>query len=183
MTPPNPRSSEMSMAWKPDPNIQQIAYQPPDNREYNQRRVSSASVDIRGATAIDLVHQAAAMMKGIENQAAETSARAQDLAQKAVEQLHAAEARIRALTSAQGEAEARLKETTARADAFEQMARTTQAQIAAMEQRVAATEDRARQAATRATEAENNLVRVQNAIQHQLLAKVQPSMGRQVAAA
>ena len=173
----------MSMAWNPDPNIRQIAYQQPDNWQYDPGRGSSESAEIRGATAIDLVHQAAAMMKAIENQAAETSARAQTLAQKAVEQLHAAEARIRALTSAQGETETRLKEAAARADAFEQMARTTQAQIAAMEQRVSATENRARQAATRATEAENILVRVQNAIQHQLLAKVQPSMERHAAAA
>jgi len=145
-------------------------------------RPAPAYSEAAGVTAIELIHQAAQMMQSVEDHAAETSARAHDLARRAAEQLDLSEARIRSLEMAQRAAAADVKTANARTDEAEQMARATEAQIASMEDRLSAAEHRAAHAEARAIEAEKALVRVENAIRNQLLAQRESVMGRSAAA-
>lgn len=114
-------------------------------------------VNMPGGATIDLVSQVATLIKGIEAHAAETKARAHDLAQRAAHQLNFATDRIRALEAALIAAEASLTKANARADEAEQVARITRERIAAIEDRLAAAEDRARNAEARAIEGEKAL--------------------------
>jgi DNA repair ATPase RecN len=130
----------------------------------------------QGVTAIDLVDQAARMIQSIEDQAAETKARAHDIAQRAVGALETANGRIRSLASAQSAAEDSLNEANARVEKAEQIAKAFAAQIAALDGRLAAAENRA-------IDAEKTLIQVGDKIRSLLLAKRQPPMGASAAAA
>ena len=134
--------------------------------------------DRTGVAAIELVSQVAKVIEDIEAHAAETKATAQELAQRAVDELTFADLKIRALESAQSAAEANLAKANARADEAEQVAR---AQIAGIEDRLAAAEACARNAEERAIQAQESLLRVEDAIRLQLLAK--PVRGIRLAAA
>jgi hypothetical protein len=136
-----------------------------------------------GVTAIELVIQTADVFDGIEAHAAETKARAYDLAQRAADQLSFAERQIHALKSLQNAAEASLIKANARADEAEQVNRTIQAQNAVIEHRLATAEARAKNAEAFAIEAQKSLIRVEDAIRSQLLAKLQPPTGIKLAAA
>jgi hypothetical protein len=140
-------------------------------------------VNMPGGATIDLVSQVATLIEGIEAHAAETNARAHDLARRTVDQLNFATGRIRALEAGLIAAEVSLTKANARADEAEQVARITRERIAAIEDRLAAAEDRARNAEARAIEGEKALRRVDDAIRNRLLAKRQPSIGRLAAAA
>ena len=122
--------------------------------------------DTTAVTAIDLVYQAAEVLQSIEDRSAAAEARAHALARQAAEQLQLAETRMRALESTQREAEAKANEAHARADEAEQIVRATESRLSAAEQR-------ARNAEVRAIEAEKILIRVEDAIRNQLLAKRQ----------
>ena len=148
------------------------------NSDFTSLRTETESV-----TAIDLVNQAAEMVQSIEDHAAETTARAHGLAQKASEQLEFAHSRIRALESAQSATEDRCKAANARAAEAEQMVRQSKAEIAAMEERLSAADHRVRNAEARVIEAEKVLKRVEDSIRNKLLSKRQPSTNRVVAAA
>jgi hypothetical protein len=148
-----------------------------------QLRGEPASIGTRAAAAIDLVDQAAQVVRCIEDDAAEITARANDLARRAAGQLNSAESQIRALELKQRAAEANLKAAHDRADEAEHKARAAEAQIATLEDRVFAAEQRATNAEARAIEAEKVLIRVEDAIRSQLLSKRHPLMGRSVAAA
>jgi chromosome segregation ATPase len=137
----------------------------------------------QGVTAIDLVDQAARMIQSIEDEAAETKARAHDIARRAVVALETANGRIRSLESAQSTAEDSLNEANARVEKAEQTAKAFAAQVAAIEDRLATAENRARNAETRAIDAEKILIQVEDAIRSLLLAKRQPLMGASAAAA
>jgi chromosome segregation ATPase len=132
--------------------------------------------------AIDLVKQAASVMQSIEDRAAETMMRAQELAQRAKEQLNFARHRIRELEEAQVAAEARCNDANARAEHAEQEIMTARAQMAAIGDRLRTTEDRAKNAEARAIEADRTLLRVEEALRTQLLAR-RPSLASFSAAA
>lgn len=133
--------------------------------------------------AIDLVNQAAEMVRSIEDHAAETTARAHGLAQKASAQLEFAHSRIRVLETAQSAAEDRCNAADARAAEAEQTVRQSQAEIAALEERLSAADQRARNAEARVIEAEKVLKRVEDSIRNKLLSKRQPSTNGMAAAA
>ncbi len=133
-------------------------------------------------TAMDLVGQAAQVLQSIEDHAAETTARAQNLVRHAAEKIQLSEQRISELQAAQNAAEAALQEANARADEAERTSRAAETQIAELEARVAAAEQRARNAETRMMQAEQSLVRIEDAIRTQLLNGRQGSMNRSRAA-
>jgi chromosome segregation ATPase len=114
------------------------------------------------------VSQVSEVIQGIEDRAAESLARAHDLAQRAADQLRAMEYR--------------LKEANARLDEAEQMVRQSKAQIAGMGDLLAAAEQSSRSAKVRASDAENFVIQIENEIQCQLLSKLQPSMSEMAAA-
>jgi len=134
-------------------------------------------------TAIDLVNDVFSMVESIEDQAAETKARAHDIARRAVGALETSNGRIRSLESAQSAAETSLNEANARVEKAEHTAKAFAAQIAAIEGRLATAENRARNAETRAIDAEKTLILVEDSIRSLLLAKRQPPMGASAAAA
>ena len=173
------------MGWSQDRQLDRtgrpVAVDPAKRAPQFRRAPPSAEIGV--VAAIDLVYQAADVFQSIEDHAAETVARAHDLARQAAEQLNFAESRNRALEAAQRAAEADLKEANARADQAEQTAKETEAQIAAIQDRLTAAEQRASNAEARAIEAEKTLLRVEDAIRNQLLAKWQPLVGRSAAAA
>ena len=144
---------------------------------------TSLHAETWGVTAVDLVNQAAEIVQSIEEHAAETTARAQDLAQKAVEQLEIAGSRIRALESAQSALEERCRAANARAAEAEQMVRQSKAEIAAMEESLSGADRRARNAEARVIEAKKILSQVEDSIRNKLLSKGHPSMNRLAAVA
>ena len=137
--------------------------------------------DRTGVAAIELVGQVAKVIEDIEARADATKSNAEELAQRALNDLTFADLKIRALESAQSAAEASLAKANARADEAEKENQNARAQIAGIEDRLAAAEARARNAEDRAIEAQETLLRVEDAIRLQLLAK--PARGIRLAAA
>ena len=147
----------------------------PQNGLANVRRPMAPEPEGTGrVVALDLVQQAANLMQSIEDRAAETIMRAHELARRATEQFELAQRRIRDLERAQGAAEARINEMNARAEQAEQETRAAHAQIAAIADRLGNAEARAKNSEARAIEAERTLLRVEEALQTQLLARRQP---------
>jgi hypothetical protein len=112
-----------------------------------------------GATALNLVYQAAEIFNSIENHARETEARAQSLCKSAVERLKGAE---RARLEIINEADCKLQEA-ARA------LKDAQSRIVAAEDKLTAVEFRAQAAELEAREAKQALALVEEAIRRRLL--------------
>jgi len=110
-----------------------------------------------GATALNLVYQAAEVFSSMEDRARETEARAQSICKSAAQGLHLAERRIEAAERAQCEADAALLETS------RALARS-QASIEAAEDQLTALEFRAQAAEAEAREARTALALVEEAI-------------------
>jgi hypothetical protein len=144
---------------------------------------ASLPAETGSVMAIDLVNQAAEMVQSIEDHAAEATARAHGLAQKASEQLEFAQSRIRVLEQALGATEERCNAANGRAADAEQTVRRSQAEIAALEERLSAADHRARNAEARVAEAEKVLKRVEDSIRNKLLSKRQPPAHGMAAAA
>jgi predicted nucleic acid-binding Zn-ribbon protein len=125
----------------------------------------------KDSDAIDLVCQASEIMRDIKASAAATLERAQQLAERAVERLASAQARILALETAQSTTEADLHEAVGRADQMELLARRTGAQLLEREDQLADAENRATKAEERAAELEGILAQLEEAIQMKLLAE------------
>jgi len=117
-----------------------------------------------GATALNLVYQAAEIFSSIENHARETEARAQSLCKSAVERLKGAE---RARLEIISEADCKLQEA-ARA------LKDAQSRIVAAEDKLTAVEFRAQAAELEAREAKEALALVEEAIRRRLLCASQP---------
>jgi len=146
-------------------------------------RRAMSSKETGRVVALDLVNQAANVIQNIEDGAAETVVRAEELARRTTENLIFAERRIRDLKQAQSAAEILVKEANVRADQAEQETRAAQAHIAAIGDRLSAAESRARNAEACAIEVVETLTRVEEAIRIQILAKRQPLTGTSAVAA
>ena len=120
----------------------------------------------KGATALDLVSQAADVFRSMEEHARETEARAQSLCASALEKLRIAEMRAEAAERAQREliiiAEHKLQDACR---ALEQ----AKSRIEAQEDKLTAVELRAQVAETEAREAKEALALVEEAIRKRLL--------------
>jgi HSP90 family molecular chaperone len=132
-----------------------------------------------GAAVLDLVYQAADLIGGIDNYAAERQARAEALARQAIEKLKIADDHVRSAEAARRASEAEIEQFSDRVEkevsikvqeiekAIEQMA----SGMAATEARLSAAEQRARNAEMRADEAENSLKLIERAIRTRILEK------------
>lgn len=124
------------------------------------------SVPDSGATALNLVYQAAEVFRGIEDQARETEARARSLCRSAAERLKRAEQRIEAGERARREliteAECKLQDAS-------RALKQAQSRIEAAEDRLTAVEFRAEAAEAEAREAREALALVEEAIRRRLL--------------
>ncbi|HZR87714.1 MAG TPA: hypothetical protein VFB02_12960 [Bradyrhizobium sp.] len=129
-------------------------------------RVSPASEPDKGATALDLVYQAADVFRGMEEHARETEARAQSMCTNALERLRLAELRAEAAERAQREfittAEHKLQDAC---KALQQ----AQSCIEAQKDQLTAAELRAEVAEAEARQAKEALALVEEAIRKRLL--------------
>jgi hypothetical protein len=135
-------------------------------RDENVLSFARSSVPDSGATALNLVYQAADVFRGMEDHARETEARAQSLCKSAVERIRFAEMRTEAAERAQREtiieAECKLQ------DASRALSQA-QSRIQAAEDRLTAVEFRAQAAEAEAREAKQALALVEEAIRRRLL--------------
>jgi chromosome condensin MukBEF complex kleisin-like MukF subunit len=119
-----------------------------------------------GATALNLVYQAAEVFSSMEDHARETEARAQSLCKSAVERLELAEKRIEAADRARreiiNEADCKLQEAS-------RALKQAQSRIEAAEDQLTAVEFRAQAAEAEAREAKQTLALVEEAIRRRLL--------------
>jgi hypothetical protein len=140
----------------------------------------SALAPDKGATALDLVNQAADVFRGMEKHARETEARAQSLCASALERLRLAEMRAEATERAQHEiiatAERKLQDACR---ALEQ----AKSCIEAQKDKLTAVEFRAEVAEAEARQAKEALALVEEAIRKRLLCANLDADGRLTAVA
>jgi chromosome segregation ATPase len=123
----------------------------------------------QGALVIHMVHQAAELIRGMEQQAADIESRAQTLAKRVIGELELAERRLCSVEAARQAAEAGINEANLRTheaeialENAESLAASTEAELSAAEQRVDEAEERAKEAGAA-------LIRVEDAIRTRLL--------------
>ncbi len=119
-----------------------------------------------GTTAINLVHQAAEIFRGIQDQARETEARAQSLCKSAAERLKHAEKRMEAAERARREV---ISEADYKLQDASRALKQAQSRLEAAEDRLTAVEFRAQAAEAEAREAKEALALVEEAIRRRLL--------------
>jgi hypothetical protein len=124
-----------------------------------------------GAAVLNLIYQAADLIRDVDDYAAERQACAETLAKQAIEKVEIAEARVRSAESGRLAAEAETKEFSDRLQEVEKVMEQTASHIAATEAQLSAAEQRARTAEMRADEAEDALKRIEEAIRTQILEK------------
>ena len=143
-----------------------------------------------GAAALDIVYQAAELIRDVDNYAAERHARAETLARQAIEKLKIAHDCVQSAESRRLAAEAEIqefsdrvgKELSVKLQKVEEAMEQTASRIAATEAQLSAAEQRARTAEIRANDAENALKRIEEAIRSRILAKM-PGNARRTAMA
>jgi len=119
-----------------------------------------------GAIALNLVHQAAEVFRGMEDRAQETEARAQALCKSAMKRLSLAELRTEAAERAQREL---ITEAECKMQDASRALRQAQSRLAEAEDRLTAVEFRAQAAEAEAREAKQALALVEEAIRGRLL--------------
>jgi chromosome segregation ATPase len=140
---------------------------------------SAAGDDPAGAV-LELVQEAASVLRSSEDHSAEIEARARELSDRAVEQLKRAKEHIAALEWECEKCNALIAQGNARAAAAEDALKKFEDQFGAIELQMSATEFRARSAEARATKAEDMLRRVEEAIRSQIL---EPQRSRKIISA
>jgi chromosome segregation ATPase len=136
-----------------------------------------------GTRALDLVCQAAEIIRNNDDYASEKQARAETLAKQAIEELKIAHARVRSAESERRAAEAEIKELSVRVQEVEKAMERATSHVAAAETQLAAAEQRTRTSEMRANEAENALRRIEEAIRTRILGKIPGGSRRAVTAA
>jgi hypothetical protein len=145
------------------------------------RRDLSSSVN-EGAAVLELVNQAAALIKCMENRAADIEVQAQALGKPALEKLDLPQCQARSAEAELQAAQAAVIKTNAGAQAVESAARQAVTRVAAAEAQLTAAELRANATEMRAAEREKTLVRVDDAIRTHLLGQ-RPETSSKLAAA
>jgi protein subunit release factor A len=132
----------------------------------------------KGATALDLVYQAADVLRGMEKYARDTEARAQSLCTSALERLQLAEMRAEAAERAQSELVVTAERKLQQACRALEQARSF---IKAQEDKLTAVELRAEVAEAEARQAKEALALVEEAIRKRLLC-TNPDVGGRLTA-
>jgi chromosome segregation ATPase len=135
------------------------------------------------SSALDLLSQAAGVIRGIQDRAAESEARAKALAEAALEKLQLAEDRIQSAEAARGLAQETLAKLSARLQEAERELTRTQSRIGTAETHLANAERQMRAAENRATNAEKAVGQIEDAIRSQLVGLQRNLTGRSVRAA
>jgi chromosome segregation ATPase len=130
---------------------------------------TAASSRYEASGALDLVSQAAEMIRGMQDRALESESRSRTLAESAIEKVQAAEARIRSAEAARGLAQETVSKLIARLQEAEHELTRTQSRITTAETQVANAEQRIRVAEARAINAEKAVIQIEDAIRTQLI--------------
>jgi chromosome segregation ATPase len=121
------------------------------------------------SSALGLVSEAAGVVRGIRERAAESEARATALAESALEKLQVAVSRIQSAEAARDAAQETISDLSAKLHEAEQELVRTQSRIVATERRLADAERRIQAAETRAINAEKAVSQIEDAIRTQLV--------------
>ena len=121
------------------------------------------------SVALDLVAEAADVIKGIERRATESEVRAKTLAESAIEKLHLADSRIQASEEARRAAEENLAKVSARLQEAEKELAQTKSWLATADSQLANANQRAKSIEIRAINAERAVKDVEHAIRTQLV--------------
>ena len=148
-------------------------------------RASSRSDD--ATVALDMVSQAAAAIKDLEQQSAEAVSRAHNVAKAVIEKLYSPMPRRRTRRTAQSEAETQVAELTAAAavtrndlEMLQTRLAAKEAELAAAERRASLAEQRAGDAERRANDANAAIERIVDAIRTQLPLKLEAVAPKQI---
>jgi hypothetical protein len=144
------------------------------------------SVSNPGAAALEVVYQAAELIRDVDNYAAERQTRAETLAKQAIEKLKNAHECVRNAESRTLAAEAKIKEFSDRVEKefsvrvreIEEGMERAASRMAATEAQLSNAEQRARNAEMRAVEAEKALKHIEETIRTRILEKRFDGSGR-----
>jgi DNA repair exonuclease SbcCD ATPase subunit len=128
-----------------------------------------------GRAALDLVYEAAEVVRGLEARAKEFENHARDLAEKAYEKLKLAETRIHELEAQQRAVEACLNGAREKLHEAAEALKRERARVAAAENQLPELEMRARTAEARAEECEKTLAGIEDAIRIEILKQRPPA--------
>jgi chromosome segregation ATPase len=149
--------------------LEQFENAPSGDHAHNVVQFSADTTQQRTSSALDLVSQMASIIRGLQERAAETEARARALAESALERLRQAETRINDAEAARAQAEDTMVRLHARLQEAARELERTQARVAAAENKLADAEHRVRSAEGRAIQAEKAVTQIDDAIRAQLL--------------
>jgi len=149
--------------------LEQFENAPWGDHAQNVVQFSADTTQQRTSSALDLVSQVASIIRGLQERAADTEARARALAESAVERLRQAETRINDAETARAHAEDTMAGLSARLQEAERELERSQARIVAAENKLADAEHQVRSAGARAAQAEKAVTQINDAIRTQLL--------------
>ena len=135
--------------------LEQFENAPAGDPTQNVVQFSADTTQQHTSSALDLVSQVASIIRGLQERAADTEARARALAESAVERLRQAETRINDAETARARAEDTLVRLTAR--------------LQEAENKLTGAERQMRSAEARAMQAEKAVTQINDAIRTQLL--------------
>jgi chromosome segregation ATPase len=130
---------------------------------------SAETTQQHASSALDLVSQVASIIRGLQERAAETEARARALAESALERLRQAETRTNDAETARARAEDTMARLSARLQEAERELEHTQARVVAAENKLAHAVHHVRSVEARAIQAEKAVTQINDAIRAQLL--------------
>ena len=143
--------------------------------DFENRQRDSLQSNDNAAVALEMISEAAAAIRELEEQSAQAVARVQDFANSVGKQLESTDARAERAEAAQREAEAAVQELSAALARFRSDLDTTRRQLAKKSEELSQTEDRlrlaeaeAKVAQQRATEANAKIEHIVEAIRTQL---------------
>jgi DNA repair exonuclease SbcCD ATPase subunit len=149
----------------------------------NFRRDAAAALRYDTSAALDLVSEAAGVIRGISDRAADSEARAKASAESALERLQLAEARIYSAEAARDLAEESLSKLSVRLEEAKRELTRTQSRIETAEAQLAKAEQRMSAAERRAVHAEEAVHKIEEAIRTQLVGFHRDLNGESVRAA
>jgi chromosome segregation ATPase len=142
------------------------------SEELDSDSVCSATED--GAAILYLVYQAAEALTAAEDRVIDADARAQTLAQRAMEKIKLAEQRVHEVDAERRAIESKLNEANTRVKECEIALEKSESRNAVAEAKLAAAEHRAHEAQSRANAARTVLVSIEEAIRTHLLRPDRP---------
>ena len=137
--------------------------------EPSEYRVPLPAMQAYGTAALEVVHQAAELIRIIEACASEAETRARVTALQAIEDMKLAKARVISVEERRDSALAALEEANSRAQEIEEALRPVESQLADDEARLSQAELSANSAEARASESEKTIACIEAAIRIHLL--------------